>query len=56
MELIAKTLVKVHSSENLNQEERRGREVTSARYRSIIQEDDGQDGNVINSLFTIAEL
>lgn len=34
-EAVAKALVKVHSSENLTQEERRGREMTSKVWRSL---------------------
>lgn len=52
---MAKTFSKVHSNENLSQQEKRARAETVGNYR---QEFDNTDiiGGVLNELFTITEL
>ena len=58
-ELIAKTLVKVHSSDNLSSEEREGRARTITRCGDILQ-DNGENSNeeehALDQVFSITEL
>lgn len=54
-EVIAKTLAKVHSSDNLNLEEKKGREETMLRHSSVsVSVDD--EGSRLSALFTRSEL
>ena len=54
-EAIAKTLVKVHSSGNLNPIEARGREITIDRYRHVLEEEMGNE-DALNTPFDLSEL
>lgn len=54
-ELIAKTVVKVHSIENLSQQETRERAETVGNYQLDFENKDGE-GEVLNIIFTKAEL
>ncbi|XP_060792618.1 piggyBac transposable element-derived protein 4-like [Neoarius graeffei] len=53
-ETIAKTLVKVHSTDNLRQEEKRWREETTRKYQFELEA--GEEEEVLNTAFTRAEL
>lgn len=54
-EVMTEALVKIHSSGNLSTEEERARENTMDKYRTELQENDGE-GGVLNALFTLQEL
>jgi len=54
-EVIAKTLVKVHSSGNLNNEEKRGRNETAGKYQYVFGNEDSEGGE-LDVLFSKSEL
>ena len=58
-ELIAKVLVKVHSSDNLSQVEKEGRADTVARYSNVLLDEgegSSEEGGVLDKLFSVTEL
>ena len=54
-EMLAKALVKVHSSENISEEGKRGREATLVEYEVLMQ-DDEENEDLLNKTFTMTEM
>ena len=54
-EMLAKAFVKVHSSENISEEGKRGREATLVEYEVLMQ-DEEENEDLLNKTFTMTEM